>query len=139
MIPRPPRSTRTDTLFPYTTLFLSTLLSLVASTQMTSNDIFRIGDWIEMPQAGADGFVSDIALHTVKIQNWDKTVTTVPTYKLFSESYRNWRYMFESGGRRIKRTLRIDASTVRFLRVDEIASLRRFALDRKCTRLHSSH
>src|SRR3546814_14083334 len=90
--------------------------------------MLRIGDWVEMPQAGADGFVIDIALHTVKIQNWDKTVTTVPTYKLFSESYRNWRYMFESGGRRIKRTLRIDASTVRFLREDEIASLRRFAL-----------
>src|SRR5690606_10973243 len=94
----------------------------------TSNDMLRIGDWIEMPQAGADGFVIDIALHTVKVQNWDKTVTTVPTYKLFSESYRNWRYMFESGGRRIKRTLRIDASTVRFLSEDEILSLRRFAL-----------
>ncbi|MGB6102644.1 MAG: mechanosensitive ion channel family protein [Pusillimonas sp.] len=109
-------------------VFKDTLLSLVASTQMTSNDMLRIGDWIEMPQAGADGFVIDIALHTVKVQNWDKTVTTVPTYKLFSESYRNWRYMFESGGRRIKRTLRIDASTVRFLREDEIAALRRFAL-----------
>src|SRR3546814_7699039 len=67
-------------------VFKDTLLSLVASTQMTSNDMLRIGDWIEMPQAGADGFVIDIALHTVKIQNWDKTVTTVPTYKLFSES-----------------------------------------------------
>lgn len=109
-------------------VFKDTLLSLVASTQMTSNDMLRIGDWIEMPQAGADGFVIDISLHTVKVQNWDKTVTTIPTYKLFSESYRNWRYMFESGGRRIKRTLRIDASTVRFLRGDEIASLRRFAL-----------
>src|SRR5690606_35297696 len=94
----------------------------------TSNDMLRIGDWIEMPQAGADGFVIDIALHTVKVQNWDKTVTTVPTYKLFSESYRNWRYMFESGGRRIKRTLRIDAGTIRFLREDEIMALRRFAL-----------
>jgi len=109
-------------------VFKDTLLSLVASTQMTSNDMLRIGDWIEMPQAGADGFVIDIALHTVKVQNWDKTVTTIPTYKLFSESYRNWRYMFESGGRRIKRTLRIDAGTVRFLREDEIAALRRFAL-----------
>lgn len=109
-------------------VFKDTLLSLVASTQMTSNDMLRIGDWIEMPQAGADGFVIDIALHTVKVQNWDKTVTTIPTYKLFSESYRNWRYMFESGGRRIKRTLRIDASTVRFLREDEIADLRRFSL-----------
>src|SRR5690606_30297783 len=102
--------------------------SLVASPQMTPNDMRRIGDWIEMPQAGADGFVIDIALHTVKVQNWDKTVTTVPTYKLFSESYRNWRYMFESGGRRIKRTLRIDAATVRFLSEDEIKALRRFVL-----------
>lgn len=109
-------------------VFKDTLLSLVASTQMTSNDMLRIGDWIEMPQAGADGFVIDIALHTVKVQNWDKTVTTVPTYKLFSESYRNWRYMFESGGRRIKRTLRIDSSTVRFLSEPEINALSRFAL-----------
>jgi len=96
-------------------VFKDTLLSLVASTQLTSNDMLRIGDWIEMPQAGADGFVRDIALHTVKVQNWDNTVTTIPTYKLFSESYRNFRQMFESGGRRIKRTLRIDASSVRFL------------------------
>ena len=109
-------------------VFKDTLLSLVASTQMTTNDMLRIGDWIEMPQSGADGFVIDIALHTVKVQNWDKTVTTIPTYKLFSESYRNWRYMFESGGRRIKRTLRIDASTVRFLSEEEIASLSRFSL-----------
>ncbi|VFR23067.1 Small-conductance mechanosensitive channel [plant metagenome] len=109
-------------------VFKDTLLSLVASTQLTSNDMLRIGDWIEMPQAGADGFVIDIALHTVKVQNWDKTVTTVPTYKLFSESYRNWRQMFESGGRRIKRTLRIDAASVRFLRDDERDSLMRFRL-----------
>ncbi len=109
-------------------VFKDTLLSLVASTQMTSNDMLRIGDWIEMPQAGADGFVIDIALHTVKVQNWDKTVTTIPTYKLFSESYRNWRYMFESGGRRNKRTLRIDAGTVRFLTEEEIAGLSRYAL-----------
>src|SRR5690606_26569207 len=109
-------------------VFKDTLLSFVASTQMASNDMLRIGDWIEMPQASADGFVIDIALHTVKVQNWDKTVTTIPTYKLFSESYRNWRYMFESGGRRIKRTLRIDATTVRFLTEEEILSLRRFEL-----------
>ncbi|RYF59540.1 MAG: mechanosensitive ion channel [Comamonadaceae bacterium] len=96
-------------------VFKDTLLSLVASTQLTSNDMLRIGDWIEMPQSGADGFVRDIALHTVKVQNWDNTVTTIPTYKLFSESYRNFRQMFESGGRRIKRTMRIDAASVRFL------------------------
>ena len=109
-------------------VFKDTLLSMVASTQMNSNDMLRIGDWVEMPQANADGFVVDIALHTVKIQNFDKTITTVPTYKLFSESYKNWRHMFESGGRRIKRTLRIDAASVRFLTGREIEHLRRFAL-----------
>ena len=109
-------------------VFKDTLLSLVASTQLTSNDMLRIGDWIEMPQSNADGFVRDIALHTVKVQNWDNTVTTVPTYKLFSESYRNYRHMFESGGRRIKRTLRVDATTVRFLTDDEAERLMRFRL-----------
>ena len=111
-------------------VFKDTLLSLVASTQMSNYDMLRLGDWIEMPQAGADGFVIDMALHTVKVQNWDKTVTTIPTYKLFSESFRNWRHMFESGGRRIKRTMRIDASTVRFLTESEISELRRYALIR---------
>ena len=109
-------------------VFKDTLLSLVASTQLTSNDMLRIGDWIEMPQSNADGFVRDIALHTVKVQNWDNTVTTVPTYKLFSESYRNYRHMFESGGRRIKRTLRVDATSVRFLSDDEAEGLMRFRL-----------
>lgn len=109
-------------------VFKDTLLSLVASAQISTNDMLRIGDWIEMPQAGADGEVIDVALHTVKVQNWDKTVTTIPTYKLFSESYRNWRQMFESGGRRIKRSLRIDASTVRFLNDEEINALGRFSL-----------
>jgi len=109
-------------------VFKDTLLSLVASTQLTSNDMLRIGDWIEMPQANADGFVKDIALHTVKVQNWDNTVTTVPTYKLFSESYRNYRHMFESGGRRIKRTLRVDAASVRFLTEEEAQQLMRFRL-----------
>jgi miniconductance mechanosensitive channel len=109
-------------------VFKDTLLSLVASTQLTSNDMLRIGDWIEMPQSNADGFVKDIALHTVKVQNWDNTVTTVPTYKLFSESYRNYRQMFESGGRRIKRTVRIDATCVRFLSDEETARLMSFRL-----------
>jgi len=109
-------------------VFKDTLLSVVASTQLTTNDMLRIGDWIEMPQAGADGFVIDIALHTVKVQNWDQTVTTVPTYKLFSESYRNYRHMFESGGRRIKRTLRLDAASVRFLDDAECDALIRFRL-----------
>jgi miniconductance mechanosensitive channel len=112
-------------------VFKDTLLSLVASTQLTSNDMLRIGDWIEMPQANADGYVTDIALHTVKVQNWDNTVTTVPTYKLFSESYRNYRQMFESGARRIKRTLRVDATSVRFLSDEEIQALMRFQLLRE--------
>ncbi len=109
-------------------VFKDTLLSLVASAQMSTNDMLRIGDWIQMPQAGADGFVIDIALHTVKVQNWDKTVTTIPTYKLFSESYKNMRQMFESGGRRIKRSLTIDATTVRFLTDQEIEEFKRFEL-----------
>lgn len=109
-------------------VFKDTLLSVVASSQLSSNDMLRLGDWIEMPQAGADGFVIDIALHTVKVQNWDKTVTTIPTYQLFSSSYKNWRHMFESGGRRIKRSLRIDASTVRFLTDEDVVALKRFAL-----------
>jgi len=109
-------------------VFKDTLLSLVASAQMATNDMLRIGDWIEMPQARADGFVIDMALHTVKVQNWDKTVTTIPTYKLFSESYRNWRHMFESGGRRIQRRLRIDASSVHFLDEAQIAALSRYTL-----------
>ncbi len=109
-------------------VFKDTLLSLVASTQLTSNDMLRIGDWIEMPQSNADGFVMDVALHTVKVKNWDNTVTTVPTYKLFSESYRNYRHMFESGARRIKRTLRIDATSVRFLDEEEVRALMRFKL-----------
>ena len=109
-------------------VFKDTLLSMVASAQISSNDLLRIGDWISMPQANADGTVIDISLHTVKVENFDKTVTSVPTYKLFSESYKNWRQMFESGGRRIKRTLSIDASTIHFLTDDEITRLRKFSL-----------
>ena len=75
----------------------------------------RIGDWIEMPKYGADGDVIDVALHTVKVQNWDKTITTIPTYKLIADSFKNWRGMAESGGRRIKRSISIDMNSVRFL------------------------
>ncbi len=109
-------------------VFKDTILGLVASVQLTSNDMLRVGDWIEMPQLGADGDVIDIALHTVKVQNWDKTITTIPTHRLISESYRNWRGMFESGGRRIKRSLVLDQNSIRFLEPDEIARLRRFSL-----------
>lgn len=109
-------------------VFKDTILSLVASVQLTSNDMLRVGDWIEMPQLNADGDVIDIALHTVKVQNWDKTITTIPTWKLISESYKNWRGMQDSGGRRIKRALLIDQTSVRFLEPQERERLRRFAL-----------
>jgi len=104
-------------------VFKDTILSFTAGVQLSSNDMLRIGDWIEMPQVGADGDVIDIALHTVKVQNWDKTITTIPTWRLMSESYRNWRGMSESGGRRIKRTLQIDASSIRFLDTADITRL----------------
>ena len=113
-----------------TLVFKDTLLSLVASIQLTSNDMVRVGDWIEMPQVNADGDVIDIALHTVKVQNWDKTITTVPTYRLISDSFKNWRGMQQSGGRRIKRALNIDLASIRFLTPDERTALRRFALMR---------
>ncbi len=109
-------------------VFKDTLLSLVASVQLSTHDMLRVGDWIEMPQLNADGFAIDISLHTVKVQNWDKTITTIPTWRLISESYKNWRGMFESGGRRIKRALYLDQTSVRFLTPEERQRLRRFAL-----------
>ena len=109
-------------------VFKDTILSLVASVQLGSNDMLRVGDWITMPSAKADGDVIDIALHTVKIQNFDKTITTVPTYKLISESFQNWRGMSESGERRIKRALMMDQNSVRFLSGGEIANARRYSV-----------
>lgn len=109
-------------------VFRDTILSLVASMQIMSNDMIRIGDWVEMPQANADGDVIDIALHTVKIQNWDKTISTIPTHRFISESFKNWRGMSEAGGRRIKRSLNIDMSTIRFLTDEEIERLSRWEL-----------
>ena len=109
-------------------VFKDTILSFTAGVQLSSNDMLRLGDWIEMPQVGADGDVIDIALNTVKVQNWDKTITTIPTWRLVSESYKNWRGMSESGGRRIKRMLRIDGASVRFLDDVQIAYFKRFEL-----------
>jgi miniconductance mechanosensitive channel len=100
-------------------VYKDTLLSFVAGVQLTSSDMLRVGDWIEMPQVGADGDVVDITLHTVKVQNFDKTIISIPTWRLMSESFKNWRGMQQSGGRRIKRSLFIDASGVRFIRDDE--------------------
>ncbi|WP_332060496.1 mechanosensitive ion channel family protein [Bartonella sp. CB74] len=95
-------------------IFQDTLLSLVAGIQISSTDMVRVGDWIEIPDLGADGDVTEIALHTVKVQNFDKTITTVPIRKLVTNSFKNWRGMTESGGRRIKRSLFIDQLSIRF-------------------------
>lgn len=109
-------------------VFKDTILSLVASVQLASNDMIRVGDWIEMPQLNANGDVIDLALHTVKIQNFDKTITTIPTWRLINESFVNWRGMQESGGRRIMRSLLLDQSSIRFLTPEERSGLKRFAL-----------
>ena len=109
-------------------VFKDTILSLVASVQLTAQDMIRVGDWIEMSQFGADGDVIDVALHTVKVQNWDKTITTIPTHQLISSSYKNWRGMSESGGRRIKRSILLDLTSIRFLTAEETEHYRRFAL-----------
>jgi miniconductance mechanosensitive channel len=106
-------------------IFRDTILSVVASVQIASNDMIRVGDWVEMPQFNADGDVVDIALHTVKIQNWDKTITTIPTYRFIQDSFRNWRGMQSAGGRRIKRSILLDLGTVRFLRPEEVERLAR--------------
>ena len=109
-------------------IFKDTILSLVASIQITNNNMVHVGDWVEMPKYGADGDVIDVALHTVKIQNWDKTITTVPTHALITDSFKNWRGMSESGGLRIKRSIFIDVSTVRFLTDEEAERLGQWGL-----------
>lgn len=106
-------------------VFQDTLLSLVASMQITSNDIIRVGDWVEMPGLSADGDVIDISLHVVKVQNWDKTITTLPTRRFIDTAFKNWRGMQQSGGRRIMREMMIDQQSIRFLTDDEKQSLKR--------------
>ena len=95
-------------------IFKDTIVGFVASIQLTTTDMVRIGDWLEMPSYGADGDVISMSIHTIRIQNWDKTITTIPTYALVSNSFKNWRGMSESGGRRIKRALMIDINSIRF-------------------------
>jgi miniconductance mechanosensitive channel len=109
-------------------IFRDSLLSLVAGVQLTANDLIRVGDWIEMPQFSADGDVLDIALNSVTVQNWDRTLTVIPTHKFLEHSFKNWRGMSDSGGRRIKRSLHIDMTTIRFLDAEQIEHFRRFAL-----------
>lgn len=96
-------------------VFQDTILGFIASLRIEANEMLRVGDWVEMPKYGADGDVIEIGLHTVKIQNWDKTITTIPTHAFMSDSFKNWRGMTESGGRRIKRSLKLDMTSVRFL------------------------
>lgn len=109
-------------------IFQDTLLSLVASVQISSNDIIRVGDWVEMPQLNADGDVIDIALHTVTVQNFDKTYTMIPTKRFITDPFKNWRGMRESGSRRIKRSIFIDQQSLGFLSTDDQARLKRFNL-----------
>lgn len=109
-------------------IFKDTLLSLAASVQLASQQLIRVGDWLEVPQFGADGDVIDVALYTVTVQNWDKTIVTIPTYKLVADSFKNWRGMSESGGRRIKRAIFIDVNSIRFLSNAEAERFARFRL-----------
>ncbi len=109
-------------------IFKDTILGFVASLQLVSHDMVRVGDWIEMPSFEADGDVIDVSIHTVKVQNWDKTITTIPTYALVSNSFKNWRGMAESGGRRIKRSLCIDMNSVKFCTAEMLEKFSKFSL-----------
>ena len=102
-------------------VFQDTIKGLVAGVQLTANDMVRPGDWITMPKYGADGDVIEVSLTTVKVRNWDKTITTVPPYALVNDSFQNWRGMFDIGGRRVKRSINIDMNTVRFCTEEELA------------------
>ncbi len=109
-------------------VFRDSILGFVASIQVTVNDMVRIGDWITFEKYGADGDVIEITLATVKVQNWDKTITTIPTYALISDSFKNWRGMSASGGRRIKRSVIIKASTIHFLTEEDLRKMEKIQL-----------
>ena len=106
-------------------VFQDTIKGLVAGVQLTANDMLRPGDWITMPKYGADGDVIEVTLTTVKVRNWDKTITTVPPYALVNDSFQNWRGMFDMGGRRVKRSINIDMHTVRFCTEEELAEFKK--------------
>ncbi len=109
-------------------VFKDTILGFVASIQLSANNMVNVGDWISMPKYNADGDVIDISLNTVKVQNWDKTIATIPTYALVSGSFNNWKGMEESGGRRIKRSINIDMNSVGFLNAEQVEKLGNFYL-----------
>ncbi|HBH63428.1 MAG TPA: miniconductance mechanosensitive channel [Erwinia persicina] len=104
-------------------VFKDPILGLVAGIQLSANSMLKLGDWLEMPKYGADGAVTDIGLTTVKVRNWDNTITTIPTYALVSDAFKNWSGMSASGGRRIKRCINIDSTSIRFLSTDEVNNL----------------
>lgn len=106
-------------------VFQDTIKGLVAGVQLTANDMLRPGDWITMPKYGADGDVIEVSLTTVKVRNWDKTITTVPPYALVNDSFQNWRGMFDMGGRRVKRSINIDMNTVRFCTAEELEEFKK--------------
>jgi miniconductance mechanosensitive channel len=109
-------------------IFKDTILGLVASVQLSANKMVKIGDWISIPSRGTDGTVLDITLNTVKVQNFDKTILTIPTYALVQESFQNWTGMEESGGRRIKRALYIDVQSIGFLDKEQIERLKKIQI-----------
>lgn len=109
-------------------IFKDTILGFVGGIQINANNMLELGDWISVPDAGADGVVIDISLTTVKVQNWDKTISTIPTYSLVSNTFHNWKGMEESGGRRIKRHINIDLASVKFLSDDELDRLKNIKL-----------
>lgn len=106
-------------------IFKDPILGLVAGIQLSANDMLRVNDWLEMPNYGADGDVVDISLTTVKVRNWDQTITSIPSYALISDSFKNWRNIQKAGGRRIKRAVHIDAMSVRFATGEDLDRLRR--------------
>jgi miniconductance mechanosensitive channel len=125
-------------------IFRDPILGLVAGVQLSLNDMVQEGDWIEVPKHGADGEVLDVSLTTVKVRNWDKTITTIPAYQLVSDSFKNWRGMSESGGRRIKRALAVDIASVRFLTdgmLERLMSneLLRPALEKRLAEVHRAN
>jgi len=111
-------------------VFKDSILGFIASIQLTGMDLVRVGDWIEMESHGADGEVIELSIHSVRVRNWDKTITTIPTYALISKSFKNWRGMSDSGGRRIKRSLYLDMTSIRFLTDRELDELARIGLIR---------
>jgi len=109
-------------------VFKDTILGFVASIQLSANDMVRVGDWVSMPKYGADGDVIKITLNTVKVQNWDKTISTIPTYSFISDSFKNWRGMAEAGGRRIKRSIVMKSGSVKFCTEEMVSRFKNYDL-----------